>query len=186
MREVYADRCVRVTLDDESSVICFERSEEPYASPADFLAIHAQAGRVLDHLGRDRHGLLVDMRRAPLNNDPEFERTAERGRAILVRGFARIAVLVRTAVGALQVKRHLREDGRDILVTTEVWRAHEFLAEGPKTDTEATPASGVAPAPARRPGPRASPPSTTPPPAAAKPPVDDGPFTHLARLSGRR
>jgi hypothetical protein len=186
MRELYADRCVRVTLDDQSSVLCFERSEEPYASAAEFLSIHAQVGRVLDHLGRDRHGLLVDMRRAPLNNDPDFERTAERGRAILVRGFARVAVMVRTAVGALQVKRHVREDGRDILVTTEPWRARDFLAEGPKGEAESTPPNGVAPTPPRRTGPRPAPQSTPPPPVAAKPPVDDGPFNHLAKLSGRK
>jgi hypothetical protein len=180
---------LRVTLDNESGVICIERTEEPYPSSSAFLALHAQIGRILDQVGRERRHLLVDMRRGPLNNDPEFERVAERGRAMLVRGFARIAVLVRTAVGALQVKRHVREDGRDILVTTEAWRAYEFLTEGTKAEAEATPPSGLAAAEPRRPGATAR--STPPPPTPrqtplARPPLDDGPFTNLTKLAGRR
>lgn len=159
MESVFSHACIALLLEGEVGVIRFVRSEVPYASPQDMIAIHAQAGRVLDRLGRGRHLLLVDMRRAQMNNDPEFEKAAERARAILVRGFSRVAVLVETAVGALQVKRHVREDGRDIGVFSVEAQALEFL--GGKVDPDTAPPSGVGV-------------------------VRDGPFGHLARLSGRR
>jgi hypothetical protein len=122
-------------------------------------AIHAQIGRALDQLGRERHTLLVDMRRAPLNNDPAFERAAKRARAILVRGFPRVAVLVQTAVGALQVKRHVRSDGLSIPVLGDEAQALDFLLG--KVELDDGPASGV---------------DT----------LLDGPFNNLSRRSGRR
>jgi hypothetical protein len=116
MRELLADACGTLVLDEETGVVRFTRSETPYASNAHLASLHAQIGRVCDRLGRERHTLLVDMRRAPLNNDPSFEQAAVRARAILVRGFPRVAVLVQTAVGSLQVKRHIRQDGLTIAV----------------------------------------------------------------------
>jgi hypothetical protein len=67
------------------------------------------------------------MRRAPLNNDPSFEQAAVRARAVLVRGFPRVAVLVQTAVGSLQVKRHIRQDGLTIAVLSDDADAVAYL-----------------------------------------------------------
>lgn len=159
MRELHSDACVTVVLDPTTRVVRFTRSEVPYASNAHMAAIHGQIGRALDDLGRERHTLLVDMRRAPLNNDPAFEKAAERARALLVRGFPRVAVLVQTAVGTLQVKRHLREDGLSIPVLGDDALALDFLLG--KAEIEDAPASGVGL-------------------------VVDGPFNHLSRRSGRR
>ncbi len=102
--------CVTVELDPETLVVRFTRTPEPYPSLAELVRIHQRIGTILDRVGRDRHGLLVDMRAAILNNDADFEQAAARGRAVLVRGFSRVAVLVQTAVGALNVGRHMRED----------------------------------------------------------------------------
>ena len=73
---------------------------------ATFTAIH----QVLRQLDRRRLGLLVDLREGPMRNDPEFERALEHHRRQLCEGFACVVVLVRTATGKLQVKRHARED----------------------------------------------------------------------------
>ncbi|APR86801.1 hypothetical protein A7982_12150 [Minicystis rosea] len=129
MRELYADPCATVHLDPDTGVIRFTRTEVPYASNAEMAAIHAQIGRIFDHHGRARYTLLVDMRRAVMNNDPAFEQAAQRARAILVRGFPRVAVLVQTAVGALQVKRHVQHDGLSIPVLSSEPLALEFLLE---------------------------------------------------------
>lgn len=48
------------------------------------------------------------MRAAPQRNDPEFEQAASHQPAVLSAGFVRVAVLVRTASGRLQVGRHIR------------------------------------------------------------------------------
>jgi hypothetical protein len=139
--ELFSDACVLVRLDTASGVVHFVRTEQAYPSHSEIVALHARVGRILDRIGRERHTLLVDMRRAPMNNDPAFEKAAESARRILLRGFPRVAVLVQTAVGALQVKRHVREDGREIGVFTSEQDARAFLAG--QLEVEEAPKSGV-------------------------------------------
>ncbi len=110
MRELFSTLHARVLFDPAAHVLRFIRTDVPYDSVDQMLAMHERVGKLFDSLRRDRCLLLVDMRLAPMNNDPAFEVPAERARAILVRGFPRVAVLVKTARGALQVGRHLRED----------------------------------------------------------------------------
>jgi hypothetical protein len=107
---------ITLHLDAQASLIRYTRSGERYPSASEMDRLHEEAARILDRLGRQRYVLLVDMRAAPLNNEPGFERYAARARDLLVRGVPRVAVLVRTAVGSLQVKRHIREGALDILV----------------------------------------------------------------------
>jgi hypothetical protein len=145
-------------LEPTRGILRFTRTEVAYASLEDVVEVHQRIGRMFDRLGRDRHVLLVDMRRAALNNKPEFESAAARARGILVRGFKRIAVLVQTAVGALQVGRHLREDRVPGEVFTDEELALEYLA---RLELDQGPPSGVSPS-------------------------SDGPFAHLSRLGGKR
>jgi hypothetical protein len=63
-----------------------------------------------EHIQRSRCALLIDSRQAPARNDPEFEKTLAPLRQELLRDFARTAILVQTAVGALQVSRHAKVD----------------------------------------------------------------------------
>jgi hypothetical protein len=67
--------------------------------------------RVLAPVDRARHVLLIDMRSARGRNDDEFERRVSQYRAATVQGFPRVAVLVKSVPGQLQVQRHVREDG---------------------------------------------------------------------------
>ncbi len=149
--------CV-VSLDHATSVLRFTRTARVYASLDDVRILHQGVGRIFDRIGREPHVLLVDMRQAPLNNDPGFDQAAGRGRAILVRAFPRVSVLVQTAVGALQVGRHLREDR----VPGEVFSDEaEALAYLSRLEVTRAPSG-----------------------AAAR--VGDGPFGPLARLAGKR
>ena len=150
--------CCTVSQDPARGVLRFIRTEVPYASLEDIVDVHQRIGRVFDRLGRERYGLLVDMRRATLNNRPEFEQAAARARTILVRDFRRIAVIVQTAVGALQVGRHLREDNVPGEVFTDETPAVEYLC---RVESERPPSSGVSPS-------------------------QDGPFAHLSRLGARK
>jgi hypothetical protein len=70
--------------------------------------------RVLEKLRRTR--LLVDLRPAPPRNDPEFEAAMAKFRQRLLKDADRAVILVRTAVGALQAERLLREDGINVTV----------------------------------------------------------------------
>jgi len=82
---------------------------------------------LFDKLGRDRKKLLVDLRDGPRRNDPQFEDAMQRLRPRFFRGFRGAAVLVRSAVGALQVKRHMREDGFGVEVFFDEQEAIDFL-----------------------------------------------------------
>lgn len=105
-----------VTLDQERSIIRSIRSEIPYASPDEFIRVHTEAIESYDSLDRPSLGHLLDLRRPPMNNDPAFEAATMRTRSMLVQEFAAVAVVVRTAVGALQVNRLLREENNDDVV----------------------------------------------------------------------
>lgn len=73
-----------------------------------------QVNRVLDRHGRARLSLIVDTREAPPRNDPAFEAAFGPLRAQMLSGFRRVAVLVSTPIGKLQVERHAREDGLSV------------------------------------------------------------------------
>ncbi len=71
------------------------------------------------------------MREGPLRNDSAFEVTLSRARGAIVARFARSAVLVKSAVGRLQMERYAREDKRQApLVFGEEAEAIAYLAKG--------------------------------------------------------
>jgi hypothetical protein len=68
---------------------------------AAFNPVHA----ALRQIDRTRSLLLIDVRLAPLRNDPALEAGIDREVHVIVAGFLRWCVLVRTSAGALQVNR---------------------------------------------------------------------------------
>jgi hypothetical protein len=111
MPQLLSNPYCTVAQDSARGVLRFTRTELPYASLVDIGEVHGHVGRVLDRAGRERHTLLVDMRCAPLNNHPEFEQAAARGRRVMVRGFGRIAVLVRTSSDPTSTRRRRAASG---------------------------------------------------------------------------
>jgi hypothetical protein len=103
----------------------FVRTELPYATIADIDEEGIAIERVLEGAGKIR--LLVDLRLIVPRNDPGFEVAIANFRRRLLGGRERIAILVRTAVGALQVKRHMREDGFHVEVFTNEEEALAYL-----------------------------------------------------------
>lgn len=108
-------------------IVLLRRTEAEYPDIATLTADMAQACRVFDELGRERKKLLADLRQGPRRNDPTFEEAMAQIRPRLFRGFRGAAILVRTAVGALQVKRHIREDGAGAEVFHEMDAALDYL-----------------------------------------------------------
>jgi sulfite reductase alpha subunit-like flavoprotein/predicted heme/steroid binding protein len=86
--------------------------------------------RVIDFLRRhdDNKGLVVDMREAPQRNDAEFESGMAHLRMTVSMTFARVAVLLETATGLLQVNRIGRNDGSEIFATTNEYAAVKFAS----------------------------------------------------------
>jgi hypothetical protein len=85
------------------------RSEVPFPSVEQYDLTIAQLAAALLSVDRPRHVLLIDARRAKLRNDPVFEQANLRFRSVVVHGFKRMAVLVASHAGRLQIERHARE-----------------------------------------------------------------------------
>lgn len=141
---------ITLTIGPDARLVRYVRTSVPYASMSEYELLHERVAGSLDQLGRWNHVLLVDMREAVMNTDPAFERAAGRGRQLLVRDFRRIAVLVKTAIGALQVGRHIREDAIDTTVFSEETAAISYLLGVSGFDTDPSSTSSVR-------GPRSSP-----------------------------
>ena len=71
--------------------------------------------------------LLTDLRPAPGRNDPAFEKVLAPLRRRIYAAFERRAVVVRTAIGRLQVQRHADADGIAMRVFLEPEEALDWL-----------------------------------------------------------
>lgn len=109
------------------------RSAVPFDTIDDLHATHDAIPRVLDTLGREQKALLVDTRAAPPRNDPAFEAALRQLRFRITRGFRRVAVLTKSAVGQLQVQRQAREANEDMGVFASEEEAMAYLRGGPES-----------------------------------------------------
>ena len=144
---------ITVTSEADSRLVRYVRTSVPSPSLDEYEHLHERIGGALDKIGRRRHVLLVDMREAVLNNDPGFERAAARCRQLLVRDFRRLAVLIKTAVGALQIGRHIREDSLDSPIFYDETAAVSYLLGVSGFDSESPASSSRPPRSSRRSGP---------------------------------
>lgn len=130
MRELLRNPYFVVTLYEEEELIRLTRTEEPFSSLEEVASRWLEVCAVFDRAGRKGRALLSDLRRAPARNDPEFEKTVRSILPHIHRQFRRNAVLVRLAVGGLQIRRHAREDGIERLVTDSEEEAWAYCREG--------------------------------------------------------
>jgi hypothetical protein len=127
MRELSSSPYVRIRLEDGERIFRTVRSSEPFPSVADLVKSWTQVIETFDRIGRAGRCYLSDLRDGPARNDPEFERAMLSLLPRLHAGFLRNAVLVRLAVGALQIQRHARTDGQARLVTMDEAEALAYL-----------------------------------------------------------
>jgi hypothetical protein len=117
---LYEDAWAVVSLDATRGLVRYTRTAVPYASLVEversFDGVRGIGARLTPGLK-----LLVDVRLAPPRNDPAFESRSMTALQGLTRRFAKVATLVRTAVGKLQTARLAKERGGD---------AHAFDDEG--------------------------------------------------------
>lgn len=110
-------------------VVIVARTDREFESIDEIDRAHGEVERVFDSLSRAKLGIVVDLRRARARNDPEFERAMEPHRKRLFDGFARRAIIVKSAVGRLHVQRHARQDGHtDLQVFLDVPSAIAFAS----------------------------------------------------------
>jgi sulfite reductase (NADPH) flavoprotein alpha-component len=87
---------------------------------------------ILRSLGEHQRsqGLLVDMREAPIRNDADFENAMAKLRQGLTDHFKRMAILLESNLGELQVTRIERDERRNALATRSESSALKFLLGG--------------------------------------------------------
>lgn len=98
-------------VDIEDGVLGLRRTEKRSTDMAAFLRSFDGIYAALAPSMPAETYLLIDLRRSVGRNDPEFETQLAERRRELFRRFKRSCVLVQTAIGRLQVKRHVDEDG---------------------------------------------------------------------------
>jgi hypothetical protein len=97
-------------VDFERRAVFLWRSTFPFVSVEELNACFDRMIRALATVDRPRFVLLVDVRIGPSRTDPEFERAFAVKRRALVAEFAKVAVIVKTLGGRVQVQRHAQAD----------------------------------------------------------------------------
>ncbi len=78
---------------------------------------HEKLVEALDRHGREGRFMLTDLRQAVPRADPGWEALMAELRPRMTRGFRRLGALTKTAAGTIQVSRHSRQDGREMLLS---------------------------------------------------------------------
>jgi hypothetical protein len=109
VRVIADTRYFRLSLDPQRMLVRWARTNIVLESVDEYEQMTHATVLALLPIDRPKHAMLIDLRDAPLRNDPGFEEINRRFRRDLHHGFARSAVLVRTRAGMLQINRHTSE-----------------------------------------------------------------------------
>lgn len=107
MRELYRSEHLIATLDEGRRLVWRQRTAVPYETLAQVALTYETVLDVCAPMQRPEYALLIDMRLARPRNDPAFEQILGQYYERLNAGFGKIAVLVSTEAGRLQVQRTL-------------------------------------------------------------------------------
>ena len=129
MRELLHTSHFHVVEDAIARILTRSRTSSPFSSAAEVTAEYDGLVRALDRVDRASYAVLVDLRLAPPRNDEAFEQIVGSYHGALYDRFRRVAVVVHTAAGRLQLRRFLTVTRPDARVFTEVAAAESFLRE---------------------------------------------------------
>jgi len=138
----FSDEYCRVEEDTELRLVRYVRNAVPFPTPDVLRYTFVDVTRELDRLGRQRCALLIDVREARGINDADFEEAMKRARRKMIQGFQATAVLVTSAAGALQVRRHVTEDNMGTRVFQDEGESVAYLVgalQGPRSERPSVP-----------------------------------------------
>jgi hypothetical protein len=116
-----------LAVDDATRIVTRARTAERFASLEEVTREYDGLVRALDGIDRSVHAHLVDLRFAPSRNDDAFESLVTRYQGPLYDRFRRVAVVVATAAGRLQLRRFLTAFRPDGEIFTDIDEATVFL-----------------------------------------------------------
>jgi hypothetical protein len=102
---VWEDAYLHLEIDQERHLVRQVRSARVYADIAAFEQSVGEMVTQMVGLQRDEYVLLHDVRLSRGRNDPGFEAAIQRARPRMCGGFRRVAIMVATKIGQLQVQR---------------------------------------------------------------------------------
>lgn len=118
---LYQDEHIVVKRDDRDNLVWIRRTAVP-STPEWLDGFERRAALMVPRHERKKLGLLLDTREAPIVNDPAMEarhRVLSEG---LMIGYKKCAIVVRTAVGRLQVGRFNRDrKGRGETILAQIF-----------------------------------------------------------------
>lgn len=117
-----------VTVDEAAKLVRVKRTTTQYPSIEVLRESNDERARKLAPLAGKGYAMLLDARDGPLRNDPAFENETIAARAKMIDHFSKVAILVRTAVGALQMNRLQRDERSKIHVPVQVFHDDEAAA----------------------------------------------------------
>jgi hypothetical protein len=126
-REIYHSPYIVLRYDQARRILVLTRLAEHYPSIDVLRETFAQMETAIAHIWRQKTYLLIDARRSPARNDTVFEAEFARLRKYFLRDMQKVATVVQTAVGVLQVARHMRVDELPPGVFTDVAEALTYL-----------------------------------------------------------
>lgn len=124
---LYSDPYLRVELAYRGALIRIVRTALVHPDLSTLRDSFLAAVAAIDHTGRRGRVLLFDSRAPIGRNDPAFETEMSALRPRIDHTFTRVAVLVRSAVGVLQMKRLAGEDGTERAIGNDEAAMLEFL-----------------------------------------------------------
>jgi hypothetical protein len=117
-----------IVADDGSLIVQRVRTSARFASLDEVTREYQAIVAALDRVDRPTYAILVDLRDAPPRNDDDYEAIARHHGPGLYADFRKVAVLVHSAAGRLQVRRFLDVSRPDAGVYSEEREARAFLA----------------------------------------------------------
>jgi hypothetical protein len=118
-----------VTEDSIARILTRSRTAERFTSAEQVTAEYDALVRALGLVDRAAYSVVVDLRLAPPRNDEAFEEIVAGYHARLYQRFRRVAVIVQSAAGRLQLRRFLSAARPDARVFTDLDEATAFLRE---------------------------------------------------------
>jgi hypothetical protein len=126
IQTLHQDAWFRLEREPRDDVYRLARSAQPFADLAACEEAYRRAEAALGSPGPSAK-LLLDVRDAPPRNDPDFERVVVQRRDPIFARFGRVAVLVRTAVGLLQIQRLNKDAGPNVRAFDDEDKAFDWL-----------------------------------------------------------
>ena len=126
-REIHRDPYMVLRYDQSRRLLVLTRLSEHYPSIEVLRETFGHMETNTAHIWRQKTILLIDARRSPARNDAVFEAEFDRLRKHFLRDWQKIGSIVQTAIGVLQVARHMRKDELPVGVFTDVSEALAYL-----------------------------------------------------------